>query len=191
MSAPVNGYEYAKRGVYGGYAMRSQVEIEVAMTLDRWQVLWTYEAAVQRLSPGVGYLPDFWVREDPHGVLEGVRIIEVKGHGDLFPYAKELGCPLNRKVGSADPFLRGEVWSVAAPAGLVGNPSTLAPLLKPLTLSFRLGQPVLVMTNPTVNAAVVRFNGDGTAQTRRSHPVTSRRYDHGDVLESARRQVGS
>lgn len=189
MSDPVNGYDFAKRGVYGGYAMRSQVEVEVAMTLDRWEVLWAYELAVQRLSPGVGYLPDFWVREDPHGVLGGVRIIEVKGHGDLWPYAKELGCPLNSKPGSADPFLRGEVWSTPCPAGQVGNPATLAPLLKPLTLSFRLGQPLLVVSNPTINSAVVRFNGDGSAQTRRSHPLTSRRYVGGDVVEAARGRV--
>lgn len=172
---PDQGYQHAKPSVYGGYAMRSKVEVQFAQTLDQWQVQWRYEPRTFRLSPTMTYLPDFQIIDDPHRVLDGVQWVEVKCTAELWPYAEALGLPSNITIRrSATPFERGITWSPAQPAiAAVDGGATLVPLLKPALFAMKIKEPVLVVGTPTPNAAVVRFNGNGSAQTRRSHKVTS------------------
>lgn len=190
---PVNGYEHAKRSVYGGYSMRSKVEVEIAMTLDRWKILWTYELKPYLLANTVGYKPDFVIHSDPAGVLEGVRYIEVKCHADLFPFAKALGLGNNvTRRATAPRWDQGLCWTpLADPTSDPLLMATVTPLIKPLLLAKQLMTPVLVLTTPTVNAAVVRFTDEGNAEARRAHPVTARRYDGGDIAEAAAKHVAA
>ncbi len=190
---PVNGYDFALRSVYGGYAMRSKVEVEVAMTLDRWQITWTYEQQPYRLADTVNYLPDFTIHTDPAGVLEGVRVVEVKGHGDMFPFAKALGLGNNiTRRPSAPIWDQGITWTpLADPTMSPTLMATVTPLIKPLLLARELRAPVLVVTNPTINAAVVRFTDEGNAEARRAHPLMARRYEGGDIATAAAQHVAA
>ncbi len=191
-SMPVNGYEFAKRSVYGGYPMRSKVEVEVAMTLDRWQIQWTYEQQPFHLADGVNYLPDFAIHADPAGVLDGVRFVEVKGHGDLFPFAKALGLGNNTTTRKTAPIWdQGLTWTPLADPREPQLLAPLTPLLKPYLLACASRSPVLVLTNPTINSAVVRFTDEGNAEARRAHPLMARRYEGGDVRTAAAQHVAA
>lgn len=66
-SVPVNG----NRMVYGGYLMRSNLEVNLAIALDAHRVTWQYEAETIELPDGRRYVPDFTITEDPLNVVDG------------------------------------------------------------------------------------------------------------------------
>lgn len=147
---------------YGGYLLRSLMELRVAVLLDLWQIPWQYEP-MSITTPVGRYVPDFKLQ--PTEAAPWVPDwIEVKGADVLQAASAALGLPA---WGAA--WKQGERWKATRPGqkragfGIVSDVEQpdmrlpgLAPLVKPAALATT-GCRVWVVGNPKTNSLVVRF----------------------------------
>jgi len=162
--------------VYGGYLMRSNLEVRLAIALDTHRITWQYEAAEIELPDRRRYVPDFNINNGINTIVNA-DIIEVKDRKVVWRCAESLGLGLasdpvshawQPPVRIADIDLDGEWWSV---------------LRKPL-LASTTGVRVLVVGATTMNAAVILMH-QGLVTARRAHPITGAMYRSIDVQGTA------
>jgi hypothetical protein len=165
-----------KRLVYGGRKMHSELEVKCARALDAHQIQCRYEDDLStrlNLPNGEVYCPDFTIDVDPHGLLHGVSLIEVKPHKWVFRCAQSLGI----SDGRSEKWMRSQgdfVWkSWQSIAGISQGSAAdeWASLGKPI-LASTMGKVVLIVGDLTYNAAVVLLS-NGWATARRAHPLLS------------------
>lgn len=172
-AAPVKG----NRMVYGGYLMRSNLEVKLAVALDAHRVTWRYEAEEIELPNGRRYHPDFTIVNDPLNVVDA-ELIEVKDRKHVWRCAETLGLGANGNEVN---------WRWTAPKRVSDLDLTTEwwrALHKPI-LAAAIGRRVLVAGATTVNAAVILIGAGGLVSSRRHHPLMSRVYTTVSVRGSA------
>lgn len=158
-AAPVSG----NRMMYGGYLMRSNLEVQLAVALDVHRIAWQYEAHAMTLPDQRRYIPDFYL---PQGVgsLADANWIEVKDRKVIWRCAETLGLSPRGNQGHewlpptrlADVDLDSEWWRV---------------IRKPVLASIA-GARVLMVGASSINAAVLLMH-KGLVTARRHHPLTA------------------
>lgn len=149
--------------MYGGYLMRSNLEVRLAIALDTSRISWQYEAGEIKLPDQRRYIPDFTIR-DGRSTIVDADIIEVKDRKIVWRCAESIGLGPNggeeknwrwtTPAKLADVDITGEWWSV---------------LRKPVLASLT-GTRVLVVGATTQNAAVLLMH-NGLVSARRHHPL--------------------
>lgn len=159
---PVSG----NRMVYGGSLMRSNLEVDLAISLDAHRITWQYEAREITLPDQRRYIPDFYL-PDGRNTVADADYIEVKDRKIVWRCAETLG------LGSAtEEGRRGLAWTPPVRLADVDlHDENWSVLRKPVLASI-MGDRFLIVGANSINAAVILMH-KGLASAKRTHPLTN------------------
>lgn len=162
---PVSG----NRMVYGGSLMRSNLEVDLAISLDAHRITWQYEAREITLPDQRRYIPDFYL-PDGRNTVADADYIEVKDRKIVWRCAETLG------LGSAtEEGRRGLAWTPPVRLGDLDLHDENWSVLRKPVLASTMGARFLIVGANSVNAAVILMH-NGLASAKRTHPLTGSRH---------------